>query len=123
MATAKKAAPKKAVSKTVVKRAKKATAKKAAPAKGRYHYQVEMNGEVHTGSTDAIARSLEALRPDRHNTRLVARYSLKPITPNSDAKVVEYIHTIPIARRMMANTMAADIFEKRVKMALGDYHV
>lgn len=107
--------------KTVVKRAKP-VAKAPTSKNGRYHYQIEMNGNKFSGRTNTIARTLQSHKPDHHSTKMVTRFSLKPMTKKSTAKVVEHVYMIPMARRLMSNTMAADLHEKRVKMGLGDYN-
>lgn len=128
----KKAAPKKAVKKAVKKvAAKKTTVKKnKAPIvvandtlgdKGIFHVRVEMNDEVFEGKTDDISKAVQALQPDRLNTKVVMRFGIvgAKSTKKNPAKVVDKVLMIPMARRIFVNTMASDLFEKGVKMALG----
>lgn len=118
MPTAKKASTKKAPAK---KPAAKNTVVKRAPAlakhekAGRFHYSVTMHGMTVNGRTDSIAELVRSVAPVRLNTNLVLTFQL-----DGQEKVAEFVMNIPNARRLFVNTMAAALFEKRVRLALGD---
>lgn len=113
-------ATKKTAAKKVI--VKKAATRAPAPktnligTKGAFALEFRFNDLVLKGKTDSPAAAIQAIKPDVLKTAFVVKAKL---TKKGAKKIADFVYMVPFARRMFVNAVAAGVFEKRVKMALG----